>query len=168
MIRVASRTIVIAAIAVVAGALSLPCQALAQQYPGTPVKSGQATAKYNGQVLTFTVAEGGFQQTQGFTMATIVFRLGAKGTRGTHLNLTLMFKGPGKVDLDSAFSMSGIGLFKDGDVASFTKGKGACTITLTKATPTDVEGTADCPRLHNIDGTAMPALSVQAFSATTK
>ena len=34
--------------------------------------------------------------------------------------------------------------------------------------PTELEGTADCPLLHNIEGAAMPALTVQKFSATVK
>jgi len=34
--------------------------------------------------------------------------------------------------------------------------------------PTELEGTADCPLLHNIGGTVMPALTVQKFSATIK
>jgi hypothetical protein len=59
-------------------------------------------------------------------------------------------------------------MFHDGDVARFTKGKSKCIITLTKATPTELEGTADCPLLHNIGGTVMPALTVQKFSATVK
>jgi hypothetical protein len=79
-----------------------------------------------------------------------------------------MYQAPGKVDLDSAFSTSGLSMFHDGDVARFTKGKSRCTITLTKATPTELEGTADCPLLHNIGGTVMPALTVQKFSAAVK
>jgi hypothetical protein len=36
------------------------------------------------------------------------------------------------------------------------------------AMPTELEGTADCPVLHKIGGTVMPALTVQKFSATVK
>ena len=79
-----------------------------------------------------------------------------------------MYQAPGKVDLDSAFSMSGIGMFSDGDVSRFTKGKSKCTITLSKATATEVEGTADCPLLHNIEGEVMPPLTNLGFSATIK
>ena len=148
--------------------LALPMAVLAQQYEGVAVKSGQATATFGGKNLTFTHGEGGLQQVSGFTMATLVFRPDAKSKANTHLNITLMYQAPGKVDLDSRYSMSGIGMFMDGDVAAFTKGKSKCTITLTKATPTEVEGTAECPLLHNIEGKVMPALTVQKFSATVK
>ena len=148
--------------------LAVPSAVVAQQYEGVAVKSGQATAKHAGKDLVFTYAEGGFQQVSGFTLATLVFKLDAKTRVNTHLNLTLMYQGPGKVDLDSKFSMSGLGMFMDGDVARFTKGKSTCAITLTKATPAEVEGTAECPLLHNISGKVMPALTVQKFSATTK
>jgi len=146
--------------------LALPV--LAQKYEGMPVKSGQATATYGGKAMTFTHAEGGLQQMSGFTTATLVFRPDAKSKGEPHLNITVMYQGPGKVDLDSAFSMSGISMFVAGDVARFTKRKSTCTVTLTKATPTELEGAVDCPVLHNIAGEVMPALTVQKFSATTR
>lgn len=147
--------------------LALPAPVLAQKYEGVAVKAGQASATFDGKVITFPHAEGGLQQVSGFTMATLVFRPDAKSKSDSHLNMVLMYQGPGKVDLDSAFSTSGISMFAGGDVARFTKGKSKCTITLTKATPTEVEGTAECPLLHNIEGEVMPALTVQKFSATT-
>jgi hypothetical protein len=147
--------------------LALPGPAVAQGYEGTPAKSGQAAVTFGGKGLAFTDVEGGFQQMQGFTVATLVFKQGPKAG-STHLNLTLMYQGPGKVDLASQFSMSGLGMFADGDVARYTKGKSMCTITLTKVTATEVEGTAECPLLHNISGEKMPPLSVTRFSASTK
>ena len=158
-------TYIFAALVVI---LALPAVVLAQQFEGVAVKSGQATARFGGKDLVFTYAEGGFQQMSGFTTATLVFKLDAKSKGEPHLNLTLTYQAPGKVDLDSRFSMSGLGMFMDGDVARFTKGKSTCTITLTKATPTEVEGTAECPLLHNVSGDVMPALTVQKFSATVK
>ena len=148
--------------------LTLPMPAFAQKYEGAAVKAGQATFKFGGKDLAFSAVEGGFQQMQGFTLATLVFKPDLKSTANTHLNLTLMYQAPGKVDLDSAFSMSGIGMFSDGDVSRFTKGKGTCTITLTRATATEVEGTAECPLLHNIEGEVMPPLSNVRFSATIR
>ena len=147
--------------------LALPLPAVTQEYDGTPAKSGQATVTFGGKDVALGAVEGGFQQMQGFTVATLVFKQGPK-VGSTHLNLTLMYQGPGKVDLASQFSMSGLGMFADGDVARFTKGKSTCTITLTKATATDVEGTAECPLLHNISGEVMPALTVRRFTASTK
>ena len=146
--------------------LALPV--IGQKYEGMPVKSGQATATYGGKAMTFTHAEGGLQQMGGFTTATLVFRPDSKSKGDPHLNITVMYQGPGKVDLDSAFSMSGISMFVAGDVARFTKRKSKCAVTLTKATPTELEGAVDCPLLHNIGGEAMAPLTVQKFAATTK
>jgi hypothetical protein len=162
MTRVACVLLALAAL------LALPAPVLAQKYEGVAVKAGQASAAFDGKALTFTYAEGGLQQVSGFTMATLVFRPDAKSTSDTHLNIVVMYEGPGKVDLDSAFSTSGISMFAGGDVARFTKRKSKCAITLTKATPTEVEGTAECPLLHNIEGEVMPALTVQKFFATSK
>ena len=152
----------------VALALTMTWPAFTQQYDGVAVKSGQATFRFAGKDLAFSAVEGGFQQMQGFTLATLVFRPAPKSKENTHLNLTLMYQAPGKVDLDAAFSVSGLGMFADGDVARFTKGKSTCTITLTKATATEVEGTADCPLLHNIEGEVMPPVTALKFSATTR
>jgi hypothetical protein len=141
---------------------------LAQQYEGVPAKSGHASCKYDSQDLTYNYVEGGFQQTQGFTMATLVFKSEAKPKQNRHLNLTLMYQAPGKVDLEGPFSLSGIGMFWGGDVSWYTKGKSKCTITLTKATPTEVEGTADCPLLHDNFGELGKPLTNVKFYATTK
>jgi hypothetical protein len=147
-------------------ALTLP--AVAQNYEGVAVKSGQAAFRFAGKDLTFTYVEGSFQQVQGFTLATLVYRPAAKTKVNTHLNLTLMYNAPGKVDLEGRFSMSGIGMFSDGDVSGYTKGKSNCTITITKGTATEVEGTAECPLLHNIEGKVMPPLTGLNFSAAVK
>jgi hypothetical protein len=148
--------------------LTATVPAVAQKYEGVAVKSGQATFKFAGKDLAFSAVEGGFQQVQGFTLATLVFRPGLKSKGNAHLNLTLMYQAPGKVDLDSAFSVSGLGMFMDGDVSGFTKGKSKRTLSLSKATATELEGTADCPLLHNIEGEVMPPLTSLKFSATVK
>jgi hypothetical protein len=59
-------------------------------------------------------------------------------------------------------------MFWGGSVSRYTKGKSKCTITLTKATPTEVEGTAECPLLHDMSGEEAPPLSNVKFYATTK
>jgi hypothetical protein len=153
-------------LAVVFLACSMP--ALAQNYEGAPAKTGHVTFKYGSQEFTYSFVEGGFQQIQGFTMVTLVFKSEIKPKQNTHLNLVLMYQAPGKVDLEGQFSLSGISMFLDGDVSRFTKGKSKCTITLTKATPTEVEGTADCPMLHDISGAAATPLANVKFFATTK
>ena len=148
--------------------LTTTASTLTQKYEGVAVRSGQATLQFAGRELAFKYVDGGFQQVQGFTLATLVFRPEVQANRKSHLNLTLMYQAPGKVDLDAAFSMSGIALFMDGDVSQHSKGKSQCTITLTKATPTDVEGTAACPLVHNVAGEVMAPFTVTSFSATTR
>jgi hypothetical protein len=142
--------------------------ALGQEYEGTPAKTGQVSLKYGTQDLSFKFVEGGFQQMQSFTMATLVFKPEAKAPRALHLNISLMYQAPGKLDMDGQFSMNGVSMFQDGDVSRFTKGKSKCTITLTKATPTEVEGILDCPFLHDISGKVAMPLSNVKFYATTK
>jgi hypothetical protein len=141
---------------------------LGQNYEGVPAKTGNASFKFGSQALTCNFVEGGFQQMQGFTMATLVFKSEVKPKENTHLNLTLMYQAPGKIDLEGAFSLSGLSMFWDGAVSRYTKGKSKCTITLTKATPTEVEGTADCPLLHDMSGEAGTPLTNVKFYATTK
>jgi hypothetical protein len=145
---------------------SLPAQA--QKFEGVPVKSGHATFNYDSKDLAYNFVEGGFQQIQGFTMATLVFKSELKPKTNTHLNLTLMYQAPGKIDLDGSFSMSGVSMFWNGEVSRFTKGKSKCSITLTKATATELEGTAECPVLHTMNGEVSLPLTNAKFSATTK
>jgi len=141
---------------------------LGQKFEGTPAKTGQASFKFRSQDLAFKFVEGGFKQIQSFTMATLIFRSEPKPKLNTHLNITLMYQAPGKVDLEGSFSMSGIGMFWDGSYSGYSKGKSKCTITLTKATPTEVEGTAECPLLHDETGEVGTPLTSVKFSATTK
>ncbi|OFW10480.1 MAG: hypothetical protein A3H96_26405 [Acidobacteria bacterium RIFCSPLOWO2_02_FULL_67_36] len=153
-------------LAVVCLACAVPV--LAQKLEGVPPKTGHATFTFASKDLTYDVVEGGFQQVEGFTTATLVFRPAVKPKANSHLNLTLMYQAPGKVDLAAPFSVNGIAMFGDGSVTRYTKGKSQCTITLTKATPTEVEGTADCPLLHDISGEVAAPLTNVKFSATTK
>ena len=141
---------------------------MAQQFEGVPAKSGHASFKYNSQDLTYNFVEGGFKPTQGFTQVTLVFKSAPKPKENKHLNLTLMYQGPGKVDLEGPFSLGGVSMFWGGDVSRFTKGKSKCTITLTKATPNEVEGTTECPLLHDMSGEGAPPLTNVKFYVTTK
>jgi hypothetical protein len=117
---------------------------LALDYEGVPAKTGRASFRFGSQELTFNFVEGGFKQMQGFTTATLIFKPEAKLSQSMHLNFTLVYQAPGKVDLDGPF------------------------ITLTKATSTEVEGTADCPLLHDISGEEGTPLTAAKFHATTK
>lgn len=140
----------------------------AQQFEGVPAKSGHVSFKFDSGELTYNFVEGGFQQIQGFTTATLVFKSEPKPKKNRHLNLTLMYQAPGKVDLEGPFSLSGLTMFWDGAASRYTKGKSKCTITLTKASPTEVEGTAECPLLHDMDGEVGTPLTNVKFFATTK
>jgi hypothetical protein len=141
---------------------------LAQKFEGVPVKSGHVSFKFDARDRTYNFVEGGLQQIQGFTNATLVFQSEPKPKENMHLNLTLMYQAPGKVDLEGPFSASGIAMFWGSSVSRYTKGKSKCTITLTKATPTEVEGTADCPLLHDNFGELGKPLTNVKFYATTK
>ena len=152
--------------AVVFVAWAMP--ALALDHEGVPAKAGGATFKFGTQDLTYNFVEGGFKQVQGSTTATLIFKPEAKLKQSMHLNLTLTYQGPGKVALDGPFSLSGISMFGEDSVSRFTKGKSKCTITLTKATPNEVEGTADCPLLHDISGEEATPVTSAKFHATTR
>jgi hypothetical protein len=141
---------------------------LAQKFEGVPVKSGHVSFQFGSQELTYNFVEGGLQPIQGFTTATLVFKSEAKPKQNRHLNLTLMYQAPGKVDLEGPFSLSGLTMFWDGEASRYTKGKSKCTITLFKATPTEVEGTAECPLLHDMSGEVGTPLTHVKFYATTK
>ncbi|MBZ5554626.1 MAG: hypothetical protein LAO21_18060 [Acidobacteriia bacterium] len=159
------KVLLMLSLAVVFLACAMP--ALAQKFEGVPAKTGHASFKYGSRVLTYNFVEGGFKQTQGFTTATLVFKSEPKPKENAHLNIVLMYQAPGKVDLEGPFSLSGISMFWGSSVSRYTKGKSKCTITLTKATPTEVEGTAECPLLHDISGEVGTPLTGVKFSATT-
>lgn len=142
--------------------------ALAQEYEGVPAKSGHASFKFNSRDLTYNFVEGGFQQIQGFTMATLMFKSEPKPKKNMHLNLTLMYQAPGKLDLEGPYSISGLSMFWDGEVSRYTKGKSKCTVILIKATPAELEGTVDCPVLHDMSGEVGVPLANAKFYATTK
>lgn len=143
---------------------------LAANYDGTPLKSGKATFTYNGKDLTYAFVEGSLKQIKSFTTATLVFKPKQKisNTTDDHLNITVMYNAPGKVDLDSAFSLNGISMFSGGKVSRYTKGKSKGTITLIKATAAEVEGSGDFTLMHDIAGETMPPVKNLKFSATTK
>jgi len=92
-------------LAVVCLACAVPV--LAQKLEGVPPKTGHATFTFASKDLTYDVVEGGFQQVEGFTTATLVFRPAVKPKANSHLNLTLMYQAPGKVDLAAPFSVNG-------------------------------------------------------------
>lgn len=131
-----------------------------------PVKKGQATFKFGDKQYSTDKVTGNFTQSHGFIVVTLVYK--DQKNKNEHMNLAFMVQGPGKVDLDQAFG-NGIGFWSDdGNIYAYAKGKGQCTMTLTKVTPTAVEGTAECPVLTDDKGKASKPLTGVKFSASTE
>ncbi len=133
--------------------------------PGTPAKTGRASFTYGGKEFAFETVNGNFNQSSGFTVATVNFWKDAS-LRGDHLSVSVMVKQAGPVDLNQPFG-NGIGLWTGGKIMSYQKGKSKCTMTLTKVTPTAIEGTADCPAVNEVGGATSGALGNVKFSAST-
>jgi hypothetical protein len=146
--------------------MAFAVQAAAQAPPGTPAKSGKATFTFNGAALAYETVDGTFNQSYGYTTIGLSFTKDAKTGSSTHLSINLMVQGPGKVDLNQPFG-NGIGMWWNGTIYSYEKGKSACTVTLSKVSATEVEGTADCPKLNEMNGSRTATLRNVTFSART-
>lgn len=164
LVSMKQKLLVVAALAVAALA-TIP--AAAQQPPGTPVKSGRVTFTFGGKNLVFENVTGTFSQSYGFTLISLAYQKGAKGVENTHLNVSLMINAVGKVDLNQPFG-NGIGIFSNGTIYTYQKGKATCTMTVSKLSPTAVEGVADCPLLAEVNGSGTSSLTGVTFSASTK
>jgi hypothetical protein len=134
--------------------------------PGTPVTSGQASFKYGAADIVFDKASGSIMQSSGFVVATVTFAKPDK-PNGDHLTISVMIQGPGAVDLNQAMG-NGIGYWIGGKILQYEKGKSQCTLTVTKVSATMIEGTADCPLIHEMKGGPAGALTNVKFSASTK
>ena len=138
----------------------------ASAQPGTPVKSGQASFTLGTAALTYTFATGNISESYGFKVASVTFADKAK-PNGDHITISAMIKGPGPVDLNQPMG-NGIGYWKSGTIFQYTKGESQCTLTVTNITADLIEGTANCPVLNQMDGSATLSLTNVKFSATTK
>ena len=138
--------------------------ALAQ--PGTPVTSGQASFTYGTTGVAFDKASGSIMASAGFVVATVTFARSDK-PRGDHLTISVMVKGPGAVDLNQPMG-NGIGYWTGGKILQYEKGKSQCTLTVAKISGTQIEGTANCPVIHEMNAGPAGALTNVTFSATTK
>lgn len=138
----------------------------AQAQPGTPVTSGQASFKYGTTDVVFDSASGSIMESAGFIVAMVTF---AKATApsGDHLTISVMIKGPGEVDLTQPMG-NGIGYWKGGKILQYEKGKSTCTLTVAKVSGGAIEGTANCPVIHEMSGGPAGALTNVRFSAATK
>ncbi len=133
--------------------------------PGTPAKSGTATFTFNGAAVTYGKVGGTFNQSYGYTAIGLNFS--KDGNPGSdHLSINLMVQGLGKVDLNAPFG-NGIGVWKGGAIFSYEKGKSVCDVVLAKVSATEVEGTAECPTLNELNGSRTASLTHLKFSAKT-
>jgi len=138
--------------------------ALAQ--PGTPVIAGQASLTYANAGVVFEKASGTIMQSSGFFVATVTFAKSNK-PRGDHLTISVMITGPGAVDLNQPMG-NGIGYWTGGKILQYEKGKSQCTLTVAKISATQIEGTANCPVIHEMNAGPSGALTNVKFSATTQ
>jgi hypothetical protein len=134
--------------------------------PGTPVKSGQASFTYGTTGVVFDMASGSIMESAGFVVATVTFAKSDK-PRGDHLTISVMIKGPGAVDLNQPMG-NGIGYWTAGKILQYEKGKSQCTLNVTKVSGTQIEGTANCPVIHEMNAGPAGALMNVRFSATTQ
>jgi hypothetical protein len=154
-------------VALLAILLAILAPRTAAQRPGppgsVPAKAGSATLSFGDRDLAFDTVTGTFTESHGLVVIALVYKKAGE-TENNHLNVNLMVQGPGPVNLDAPFG-NGIGLWWNGDIHSYTKGKSQCTMTLTKATAREVEGTANCDLVHQMNGAPSGALRNVKFSA---
>jgi hypothetical protein len=105
-------------------------------------------------------------QSSGFIVGTVTFAKADK-PNGDHLTISVMIKGPGDVDLNQPMG-NGIGYWRGGKILQYEKGKSQCTLTISKVSGTTIEGTPNCPVIHEMNGGPAGALTNVTFSASTK
>ncbi len=144
----------------------LAFSAAAQAQPGQPVTTGQTSFTYNGTAVTFDKVSGNINESSGFIMAMITFsKTGKPGS--DHLTVSLMTQKAGPVDLNQPMG-NGIGYWVGGKIMQYAKGKSQCTMTVSKLTATAIEGTANCPVVTEVAGSATGSLTNVKFSAAVK
>jgi len=138
----------------------------ADAQPGTPIKSGQASFTLGETALLYTHATGTLNESYGSIVAMITFA-DPKRPDGDHLTVSVLAQKPGAVDLNQSTG-NGVGYWKGGSIFQYTKGKSQCTLTVTTLTAARIEGTANCPVLNQLNGSATLALTSVTFSASVK
>jgi hypothetical protein len=101
--------------------------------------AGTASFKLGTKEIQLDKVAGSIQTSSGFQIASVAFTDGDK----RRLQLDFMFLVPGPVEQGYITNIYAV---EDGATSAFKKGVGSCTLTLAKATPTMVEGTASCPK----------------------
>lgn len=122
-----------------------------------PVTTGTATCKLGTKSLSFKKAAGSFQTSGGFQTASLKFE-GEKGL--PKMEIGFMYQGTGIVTADYIQHLFVIG--EDKALSAMKPHVSTCTITLARATPSMVEGTATCPKgMLNEDKPGRPITDIQ-------
>jgi hypothetical protein len=146
----------------VATLLGFATASLAQGPPGsTPFKTGSATLLLDGKKVTFDKV-GGFVMESGGSLMVPSLVFGPSG--GDNLQVSVLVKGPGPVDLAQPFG-NGIAFRKGGTFFQNPQGKEDCTLTVTRISKTEIEGTAECPVLKELNGSRTLSVTGVKFSA---
>jgi hypothetical protein len=146
-------------------ALLLPLSAAMFAQPGSvPARRGRASFKFGDTQVEYAKVSGTFMQSAGYTVITVNFSTDGKPA-SDHLGISLMIQKPGPVDLNQPMG-NGIGYWKGGAIYSYEKSKSQCTMTVTKLTPTTVEGTAECAVVNEQGGSGKSPLTNVKFFAT--
>jgi len=145
-----------------AALLGFTAASIAQGPPGnTPLKAGSATLLLDGKKVTFDKVQGYVLESGG---SLVVPALVFGPTGGDNLQLSVLVKGPGPVDLAQPFG-NGIAFRKGGTFFQNEKGKPGCTLTVTRISRTEIEGTAECPTLKELNGSRTLSVTGVKFSA---
>lgn len=150
-------------------ALLLPLSVAAfgqPQPPGSaPAKNGRASFKFGDAQFDYGKVSGFFMQAGGYTSVNVMFSKDGSEA-GDRLAVGLNIQKPGPVDMNQPMAAS-IDYRAGGTFYTYQKGKSQCTVTVTKLTPTTIEGTAECPVLNEQGGSRTSALTGLKFFATT-
>lgn len=127
------------------------------------VAKGTAAYKLGDKSVKLGKASGSLQTSSGFQIAALKFTDGKQ-----RLQLEFMYTGTGPVE--DGYLTSFFAVDEKGTYHAWKKSVGTCQVTLEKATPTMVEGTASCPKglLDEKDRPAKPVTEVkfQAHAGT--
>jgi hypothetical protein len=145
--------------------LLLPLSVAMIAQPGSvPAKSGRASFTFGDAQVDYRKVSGTFAQLAGYTVVTISFS--KDGQPGSdHLAISLMIQKPGPVDLNQPMG-NGIGYWTGGTIFSYEKGRSQCSMTVTRLSPTTVEGTGECPAVNEQGGSGKSPLTSLKFFAT--
>jgi hypothetical protein len=147
-------------------AMLLPLTAALLAQPGTPVKVGRASFTFGDTQVDFGKVSGSIMQSGGYTVVSVFFSKDGNPS-SDRLGIGLMVQKPGPVDLNQPMG-NGIDYRIGGTFYKYEKGKSQCTMTVTKLTPTTIEGTAECPLVNEPGGSGKTnSLTSVKFFATT-